>query len=91
MATLIKVDGSESEQKPANGKSFTLEELQRFVGGYIQELRMPSGSFLLFDEEGKMKNKPINGRATLIGRTCGTAHDDCVVGDALICTASELD
>ena len=35
MATLIKTDGSKLEIQPQNGLDFQLDELQKFVDGYI--------------------------------------------------------
>ena len=38
MATLIKTDGSKLEIQPQNGLDFQLDELQKFVDGYIEIL-----------------------------------------------------
>lgn len=38
---LIRADGSMQWRYPENKKSFTLEELQGFVGGYIELVRLP--------------------------------------------------
>lgn len=90
MATLYKVDGSEQEVLPANGKGFTLDEMQALVGGYVQVIYLPDGSPCLMDEDGKSKNKPINQRATLMGRVAGTQGGDCIVGDFVVCKREEL-
>ena len=47
MATLIAIDGSETDVKPANGESFTLEEMQGSVGGYVQLITLPDGRCLI--------------------------------------------
>lgn len=52
MAQLIKTDGTVQEVTPANGKGFTLEELQGFVGGYIEPVRLGPGKTMLVNEEG---------------------------------------
>lgn len=39
MAYLIKTDGTVTEVHPANGTNFSLEELQKFVGGHIELVR----------------------------------------------------
>ena len=91
MATLIQVDGSERQVLPASGQAFTLEELQALVGGYVEPLRLPSGDIVLLDEDGKLKQKPKNGRATTLVRSAGIAAADFIVGDVLVCSKSELD
>lgn len=90
MATLIKVDGSETEVSPKNGKCFELEELQGFVGGYIEIIRLPSGQIMVLDEEGKFKNYLLNNRATVLGVAAGIAVGDYIVGDVLVCSSAEL-
>jgi len=88
MATHILADGLTLEAVPANGKSFTLEELQGFVGGYIERLVLPTGQILFLDEEGKLKGKAINPFATFITRGI-VADEDMVVGDVILCTPEE--
>lgn len=41
MATLIKADGTKKEIQPQNGTDFSLEELQKYVDGYIQVIPPP--------------------------------------------------
>jgi hypothetical protein len=59
-ATLIKVDGTEI----ALPTRPSLTEAQGLVGGYIQLLHVPHGLTLVVDEEGKLKGKPRNARAS---------------------------
>ena len=40
MATLIKTDGSKLEIQPQNGLGFQLDELQKFVDGYIDIINL---------------------------------------------------
>lgn len=40
MATLIKTDGSKLEIQPQNGLDFQLDELQKFVDGYIDIINL---------------------------------------------------
>lgn len=89
MATLIKPDGATSQVLPASGESFTLKELQGFVGGYIQVIRVGSALYVL-NEEGKLLGLPANVPAT------HRAHDflfegDYLCGNVLICEPSELE
>lgn len=38
---IITMDGTETPVMPANGKKFTLEEMKRIVGGYIEIIEFP--------------------------------------------------
>lgn len=38
----------------------TLESLQKEVGGYIETLTLPGGAVAIFDEEGVLKDEPLN-------------------------------
>jgi Domain of unknown function (DUF3846) len=51
------------EVKPANGKKFSLEELQKLVGGYIEYVPR-SRPIAYCDEEGRLKEKPLNALAS---------------------------
>lgn len=55
MATLIKADGTKKEIQPQNGTDFSLEELQKYVDGYIQviPLRNQEDEILVINEDGK--------------------------------------
>ena len=59
-ATVIKVDGTEI----ALPTRPSLTEAQRIVGGYIQLLHIPHGLTIVADDEGRLKNKPRNARAS---------------------------
>lgn len=85
MATLIKSDGTLSvvHPKAGIGKAFTLEELQEFVGGYIELLHPQSGHVAIVNEEGRWLGLAPNQRASL-----ATGYD--LVGDVLICENSEI-
>ena len=63
----------------------TLQEMQKFVGGYIEVVYLNKESEMIIDEEGKLKGKSMNREATDI------AHDnkaifntDYIAGDAMI-------
>ena len=61
----------------------TLEKLQELVDGYIEIVNVKvKGNRLLMviDEEGKLKDKPENDRATMLYR----ALFDVIVGEAVI-------
>jgi hypothetical protein len=85
MATHIKTDRTETEVSPKEGKTFSLKELQAFVGGYIQMLTTKDGKWLVVNEEGIQENLLMNEKASdLYGL-------DIIVGDVLVCDKNELD
>ena len=63
-AKFIPVSGGAYIISPRNGKDFSLEELVDYIGGgaYIQIITPPgiTGAIMAIDEEGKMKDLPIN-------------------------------
>ncbi len=87
MAKLIKTDGTETIVYPANKKSFTLPELQKLVGGYIELVRTVDGKEMIINEEGKLKDLPINNKATM-----QYVHflADTITVDVVICEKGEL-
>lgn len=89
MARLLKPDGTESVLTPADGRSFTLEELQQAVGGYIETLQIMDGSVLVMNEGGKSMELPHNEDATNLAVWGGLRLDDHVVGNVLVCTPLE--
>ncbi len=95
-ATWIKVnpDGTQSESDvfPANGKSFTLEELRRFVGGTIdlQLLKSTQNKWLILNDNGKLDGLPLNEIASEMWQKeypidkFPYNNDGAIVGDVLI-------
>lgn len=59
MATLYKVSGEVITVSPANGYRFTLEELQDYIGGYINIIRY-SGICIVCDEDGYPRQLEVN-------------------------------
>lgn len=93
MATLFRSGSDPQPVAPASGQSFTLEELQAFVGGYIEAV-YPGWSergqplVLFVNEDGKRLGLPFNRWATVLMRGRLRA-DDCIVGPAVLCTFEE--
>lgn len=89
MATLYKADGTIQTLSPAQGKTFALAELQTYVGGDIEAVRlrgpgMGQDSVLVVNEEGRNLRLPANFRASVLaGR-----H---IVGDVVHCSAKEIE
>jgi len=97
MALLVRVDGTtENVMVPKDDTS--LEFLQKAVGGYIEMVPVinpevaASGLTNLFcDEEGKLKNKPVNEKATLMAGRDRLPCIDPICGDALFFAEGEVD
>lgn len=92
MASMLYLpDGRTKQVRPANGAHWTTEELQDFVGGYIEILRTVDGGYMVINETGKVQRPmlDLNRPATRIyqhGRV------DPIVGPALVVdTRLELD
>lgn len=71
-----------------NGKFYTLVELQSYVGGNIEVVRLQEGKILIVDEEGKLKGKLPNHIAT--GWITAAGYHDWVAGDALLTTIDKM-
>jgi hypothetical protein len=84
---VVKPDGT---HKIEEIDKLSLERAQELVGGYVQVIpnfriydKMPC--VVLADEEGKMKNKPVNNRATAYWKkAAGNIGMDMLVGDIVI-------
>lgn len=80
-AILLKSDNSKTTIKSV-GEKFTLEELQKYVGGFIEILPSNDPNFhLIVNEEGKMLSLPYNNNATV--HYLYQAYD-FIVGDAIL-------
>jgi hypothetical protein len=86
MAEWIKVNGDITTVEPKNGTDFKLDELQKYVDGRIEIVPTKDGRIIVLDEEGKLKDKDANIKATdLFGR------HDYIVGDVLVCDDGEVE
>ena len=82
MAHILKVDGTTESIKDTE-----LATLQEAVGGYIQIVSIPSSDkIIVLDEEGKLKDKPVNKKATELYNN----PYDVIVGDVIICDDNEI-
>ena len=84
MATLYKTDDTVETVRPANGEDFTLEELQGFIGGYIEKVNLNAKQFILCDEDGKSKQLHRNSNATLIWQQAFPHSRDVLLGPVLV-------
>lgn len=91
MAIILKSNGEEQFVTPECGNRFSLEELQKIVGGYI-ELIYLRNYLMIVNEEGKIYNLPINVDATEVARfNQSIMPNDYIVGDVLICENTEIE
>lgn len=89
-AILIQADSSQQKVRPKKGKTFSLKELQGYVGGLIQIVPLPSGQVLICNDEGKLKGLPINRIATELWKKeypieqYPLNNDELIVGDVVV-------
>lgn len=74
--------------KPMNGQHYTLQELQHYVGGNIETLTFANGKVLVFDEDGKLKGRPVNRIATAWINLDGRCN--FIAGDAVLIDVEHL-
>ena len=86
-AFFVKSDGVYEEIIPGNKESFSLEELQKYVGGSIEIVyggpREPD-IICVINEEGKLKDLQYNFVATLLFSD-SLMEGDAIVGNVVIC------
>lgn len=88
MALLVRINGSTQLIVPKQGKIFSLGELQFLVEGNIEMVHLPAmGSFMFVNEEGKLKDLPVNQHATLLCHEAGFL--DIICGDVVFCDEEE--
>jgi len=93
MAFLINTDDMVTEIGPGGGRStFTLEELQKLVGGYIEIVSLANGDLLVVNEDGMALGLPTNERATMIAeRDRVRMGPGGILGDVVRCKRKEID
>ena len=86
-AQLITTKGEVTSVNPENGKTFSLSELQKMVGGYIEIIPFQN-QVMVVNEEGKINGSKLNEEASVIfSNTYG--HIDAIYGNVIMCS-SEL-
>jgi hypothetical protein len=87
MAELIKSSGRKTNVNPKNDTDFTLEELQKYVGGNIQIVKTNDDRLMIINEEGKIFDLDINRRATKLYEygSC-----DIIMGDVLVIDKNQI-
>lgn len=87
-AVLIRHTGRMEMYLPANGTDYTLEELQKAVGGYIEIVKLRTEHVLVLNEDGKLEGLPHNAIASAYLLLAG--RNDVAVGDVLLCDSSMI-
>jgi hypothetical protein len=82
-AFIYTTDGEILPILPLNGVEFTLKEMQKIVGGYIQVLHLKDGRLMVINEEGKMDHLDYNEQASRLYNN----QYDFIVGNVLITPA----
>jgi len=83
MAKIIKADGTVENID----KKLTLSCMQSIVGGLIELVYLSNAEVMVVDEEGKLKNKNVNVRATHMYANV----NDVIVGDVILANTDEID
>ena len=98
MATLLTTTGKALPVKPRMAV-FTLDELQKFVRGYIEIVTLPGGQLMIINEYGHFDptlQLKENKKATKLYKkhfykdVIGNPMVVPIVGDVVICSKSEI-
>ena len=66
MARIIRVDGEVIEVEPANGREFTLAEMEKLVGGEVDVIRTDMDASMAVDGNARAKGLDLNRRASVM-------------------------
>lgn len=83
-ALFIKSNGETISITPENGTFFSLKELQKYVGGYIEMLLTKDNRTMIVNEEGRLNNLNVNNEATKL------IDGNVIVGNVVVCDWSML-
>lgn len=81
----IRSDGTQAVVTPKDGVSFSLAELQFFVGEYIERVRTRDKRNMYVDEEGTLKGKAPNMIATTLVSPEYRIDPLGIRGDVIVC------
>lgn len=84
-ATIYYTSGEQKAVTPANGSTFSLEELQAIVEGYIELAPMSNKNLcMVVNEEGVLQGLDYNFAASLVAQYP-------IVGNALVCPSDMIE
>jgi hypothetical protein len=89
-AIVIYSNGIQKEIEPTNNNTFTLEEMQSYVEGYIEVIYLNSKQLMVVNEEGIRLKLPLNKRATQIANFYGE-YLDVIYGTVVICSRKQVE
>lgn len=89
MALFIPAGGEPIAITPGDGPAFSLPELQRLVGGYIEAIAAPDNRIMFLNEDGKREGLAVNRFASALAWASGLPAFDYIVGDVVVCTRIE--
>lgn len=87
-ATFVPAVGRAKNVLPKDGKTFSLDELQKFVDGYI-EILFIGNKAVVVNDDGWQRNLPVNQVATKMYRNNGGAS--AIVGNVLVCDKNMIE
>lgn len=89
-ARIIKPNGEVLLTSPANGKSFSFQELREIVGGWVDVVNVSDDEYVFFNEEGEKLNLPENHSATAECKSKGSMFRGRFYGNVLICGVKHI-
>jgi hypothetical protein len=87
----ISASGKTANIYPTLGGTFSLEELQQYVGGMIEIVALDDGRVMVLNEEGKLLNLPYNAIATELFNQGGRMWWEPIAGDVVVCEPEYLE
>jgi hypothetical protein len=90
---IIKTTGEEIKVEPKNGTDFSLQELQKIVGGYVEIVDISENEYMIVNEEGHLVDLAYNKKATEIfkqSRYSKFYRQHEIVGNVLICKRNQI-
>lgn len=91
MAQILYANGEVRNVEPRKGNTFSLEELQKIVGGFIELVRLNALQYMVVNDEGLIRNLPYNALATEAFNLAFQPKKGLVVGDVLICDVNQIE
>ncbi len=87
--TLILTDGTKKHVSPKNGTDYKLDELQEFVGGYIEIVNSPvDDQIMVINEEGLLLDLDVNTEASKLYYNWYRGNP--IVGNVLLTTTDKV-
>jgi hypothetical protein len=90
MAIVIAPDGTRTTLSPADGREFTLAELQGVVGGYIELVTLNEHQQMWVNEDGHRLGLAYNPIATRLYHMAGGHSEYPVLGTVLVTGPGEV-